>query len=106
MAGPIFHLLCSGALLLDRGTSVNRQGEKGPPQSQHSWTQSGCGEELERLRGGREQRSLFSEGLELLPEQAGVGVGLSVKGWSRRVSSVDRRVSSVDSSKRIQSGQT
>ena len=72
---------------------MNRQTgvEKGPPESQHSWTPSGCGDELERLRraDSKEACSLF-EDLELLPEQVGVGVGLSVKGWSGRVSCVDQ----------------
>ena len=47
---------------------------------------------------GKEACSLF-EDLELIPERDEVGVGLSEKGWSGRVSCVD-------SSMRIRSGQT
>ena len=78
----------------------DRQGWERTPQSQHSWTPSGCGEELERLWGadGKEACSLF-EDVELIPERDEVGVGLSEKGWRGRVSCVD-------SSMRIRSGQT
>ena len=52
---PSFCVLGHCSLALDRGTSVYREregvGNKGPPQSQHSWIPSGCGDELERLMG-------------------------------------------------------
>ena len=82
---------CSLALGQRDQCEQTDRGEKGPPESQHSWTPSGCGDELERLRraDSKEACSLF-EDLELLPEQVGVGVGLSVKGWSGRVSCVDQ----------------
>ena len=67
---------------------------------------SGCGDELERLRGADGKETCLFEDLELLSECGGgrvlwrVGEGrveeVSVKGWNRWVSCVDRRVSCVD----------
>ena len=47
---------------------------KDPPQSQYSWIPSGCGDELERLKGadGKEAYFLF-EALEMHPERGGGG---------------------------------
>ena len=72
---------------------TDRRGYERTPQSQHSWTLSGCGDELERLTGAEETCSL-SEDLGLLPERDGVAGGgeVSVKGWSRWVSCVDSSV--------------
>ena len=47
---------------------TDRPGEKGPPESQHSWILSDYGDELEMLMGAEEACSLF-EDLELLPER-------------------------------------
>ena len=46
-------------------------GEKGPPQSQHSWTPSGCADELERLMGADSKEACLFEDLELLCECGG-----------------------------------
>ena len=55
---------------------------KDPPQSQHSWIPSGCGDELERLRGAdsKEAYTLF-EDLEMHPEWGGrAGDGEELEG--------------------------
>ena len=70
MAGPFFHLPSVSCALLpgseQRDQCVQTDGgEKGAPQSQHSWIPSGCWDELEKLMGA-EEASLF-EDLELLP---------------------------------------
>ena len=59
MAGPFFHLPSVSCALLpgseQRDQCVQTDGgEKGAPQSQHSWIPSGCGDELERLMGAEE----------------------------------------------------
>ena len=98
----------------DRCVQTDR-GEKGPPQSQPSWTPSGCGDELERLMGADSKEACLFKDLELLYEcgggrvvvgGGGGGGGVSMKGWSRWVSCVDKRVSCVDSSVGVLSGQT
>ena len=45
--------------------------EKGPPQSQHSWTPSGCADELQRLMGADSKEACLFEDLELLCECGG-----------------------------------
>ena len=73
-------LLCPGTLLSCSGQRdqyvQTDGGVKGPPQSQHSWTPSGCGDKLERLRGADGKESRLSEDLELLPECV-----FLVEGW-------------------------
>ena len=59
MAGPFFHLPSVSCALLpgseQRDQCVQTDGgEKGAPQSQHTWILSGCGDELERLMGAEE----------------------------------------------------
>ena len=65
-------LLCPGTLLPalgQRDQYVQKDGGvKGPTQNQHSWTPSGCVDELERLRGADGKESCLSVDLELLPE--------------------------------------
>ena len=114
---PSFCVLAHCSLALgqrDRCVQTDR-GEKGPPQSQPSWTPSGCGDELERLMGADSKEACLFKDLELLYEcgggrvvvgGGGGGGGVSMKGWSRWVSCVDRRVSCVDSSVGVLSGQT
>ena len=54
-------LLCPGTLLPGSGTEgpvcIDRQGEKGSPQSQHSGILSRCGDELERLMGADDKEA-------------------------------------------------
>ena len=74
MAGPVFHLPSVSCALTAPGSGTegpvctDRPGEKGPPESQHSWILSEYGDELEMLMGAEEACSLF-EDLELLPER-------------------------------------
>ena len=65
MAGPILHLssvswgtACSLALGQRDQYVQTDGGEKGAPQSQYSWTPSGCGDELERLMRAEEACSV------------------------------------------------
>ena len=76
MAGPFFHLPSVSCALLpgseQRDQCVQTDGgEKGAPQSQHSWIPSGGGDELERLRGADGKETCLFEDLELLSEWGG-----------------------------------
>ena len=77
MAGPILHLPSvswgTAPWLWDRGDQYVQtdRSEKGPPQSQHSWTPSGCADELERLMGADSKEACLFEDLELLCECGG-----------------------------------
>ena len=70
---PSFCVLVHCSLALgqrDQYVQTDR-GEKGPPQSQHSWTPSGCADELERLMGADSKEACLFEDLELLCECGG-----------------------------------
>ena len=99
---PSFCVLGHCSLALDRVTRVYRQrggvGNKGPPHSQHSWIQSGCGDELERLMGEDGKEAWLRTWSCFLNGVGGGVVGVSMKDWSRRVSCVDRMVNCVDRS--------
>ena len=99
-------LLCSGTLLPGSGTEgpvcIDRQGWERTPTKPEQWNTEEVWGRAGKVDGGRWQRSLFCEDLELLPEHGGVGRGgrgRSMKGWSRRVGCVD-------SSMGVWSGQT
>ena len=70
---PSFCVLghCSLALgQRDQYVQTDR-GEEGPPQSQLSWTPSGCADELERLMGADSKEACLFEDLGLLCECGG-----------------------------------
>ena len=77
MAGPILYLPSvswgTAPWLWNRGDQYVQtdRGETGPPQSQLSWTQSGCADELERLMGADSKEACLFEDLELLCECGG-----------------------------------
>ena len=62
---------CSLALGQRDQYAQTDRGEKEPPQSQHSWTPSGCADELERLMGADSKEACLFEDLELLYECGG-----------------------------------
>ena len=74
------------------------RGDKGPPQSQHSWIPSGCGDELGRLMGEDGKEACLRTWSCFLNGVGGGMGGVSMKDWSRRVCCVDRMVNCVDRS--------